>query len=110
MQLVIVESPTKANTIGRFLGSNYKVLSSYGHIRDLPKAELGIDVEKNFQPKYIVPLKAKKTVNSLKKAVEDMDLVILATDEDREGEAIAFHLAYLLNLNGKREYQRIFFH
>jgi len=121
MQLVIVESPVKANTIGRFLGSKYRVLSSYGHIRDLPKAEFGIDVEKNFQPKYVVPLRAKKTVNSLKKAVEDMNLVILATDEDREGEAIAFHLAFLLNLNGKKalhqskhdtrqEYQRIVFH
>jgi len=110
MQLVIVESPVKANTIGKFLGSKYRVLSSYGHIRDLPKAEFGIDVEKNFLPKYVVPLKAKKTVNSLKKAVENMDLVILATDEDREGEAIAFHLAYLLNLDGKKEYQRIVFH
>jgi len=110
MPLVIVESPTKSNTIGRFLGSKYRVLSSYGHIRDLPKAEFGIDLENNFQPKYVVPLKAKKTVNLLKKAVEDTDLVILATDEDREGEAIAYHLACLLNLDGKKEYQRIVFH
>ena len=110
MQLVIVESPTKANTIEKFLGSGYRVLSSYGHIRDLPKAEFGIDVENNFQPKYIVPLKAKKTVSALKKAVENTNLVILATDEDREGEAIAYHLSYLLNLDGKKEYQRIVFH
>jgi DNA topoisomerase-1 len=110
MQLVIVESPTKGNTIERFLGSKYRVLSSYGHIRDLPKAEFGIDLEKNFQPKYVVPLKVKKNVNSLKKAVEDTDLVILATDEDREGEAIAWHLTEVLDLDGEKNYQRIVFH
>ncbi len=110
MQLVIVESPVKAATIEKFLGSNYRALSSYGHIRDLPKSELGIDIENNFKPKYIVPLRAKKNVNILKKESEKANLVILATDEDREGEAIAYHLAFLLDLNGKKEYQRIVFH
>ena len=66
MQLVIVESPTKSRSLQKFLSSNYRVLSSYGHIRDLPKSELGIDVENDFKPKYIIPLKAKKTVNFLK--------------------------------------------
>ena len=110
MQLVIVESPTKGRTIERFLGPEYKVLSSYGHIRDLPKSELGIDIENDFQPKYIVPLKAKKNVNALKKEAEKAKSVILATDEDREGEAIAWHLSQALNLNGENPYQRIVFH
>jgi len=110
MQLVIVESPTKANTIKRFLGSKYRTLSSYGHIRDLPKSELGIDVENDFKPKYIVPLKAKKNASLLKKESEKADSVILATDEDREGEAIAYHLTHLLELDGKKDYQRIVFH
>ncbi|MGB2762642.1 MAG: type I DNA topoisomerase [Minisyncoccales bacterium] len=109
MNLIIVESPTKANTIGKFLGSKYRVISSYGHIRDLPKSELGIDTEKDFKPKYIIPLKARKTANSLKKEFQKADLLILATDEDREGEAIAYHLSQILNLNGKK-HQRIVFH
>lgn len=111
MKLVIVESPTKANTIQRFLGSKYKVLSSYGHVRDLPKSELGIDVENNFEPKYIIPMKARKTIKALKKAVEETDSTILATDEDREGEAISWHLAQALGLDEDKEpYQRIVFH
>lgn len=110
MKLILVESPTKSKTLQSFLGPKYKVLSSYGHVRDLPKSELGIDIENNFKPKYIVPLRAKKNVNILKKESEKANLVILATDEDREGEAIAYHLAFLLDLNGKKEYQRIVFH
>ncbi len=111
MQLVIVESPTKANTIQKFLGPEYKVLSSYGHVRDLPKSELGIDVENNFEPKYIIPLKARKTVKLLAEAVKKTDSTILATDEDREGEAISWHLVKALKLDGKKEpYQRIVFH
>jgi len=110
MQLILVESPTKGKTIEKFLGPNFKVLSSYGHIRDLPKSELGIDIENDFQPKYIVPLKAKKNVNALKKEVEKAETVILATDEDREGEAIAWHLTKILNLDGEKSYQRIVFH
>lgn len=107
MNLVIVESPTKAKTIGKFLGPEYKVESSYGHIRDLPKSTLGIDVEHNFEPKYIVPVKAKKVVKQLKEDAKKSDSVILATDEDREGEAIAWHLAEALGL---KKIQRIVFH
>lgn len=110
MQLVIVESPTKASTIQKFLGKGYKILSSYGHIRDLPKSELGIDVEKNFELKYVIPTKARKTVNFLKKEAEKAESIILATDEDREGEAIAYHLASILGLDSEKSYQRIVFH
>ncbi|MCX6760532.1 MAG: type I DNA topoisomerase [Candidatus Nealsonbacteria bacterium] len=110
MNLIIVESPTKANTIAKFLGPKYRVLSSYGHVRDLPKSELGVDVEKNFQPKYIVPTKSKKIINLLKKELLKADEIILATDEDREGEAISWHLASILGLNGEKKYQRIVFH
>ena len=108
--LLIVESPTKGNTIKKFLGPDYEVLSSYGHIRDLPKGELGIDLENNFEPKYVTPTRARKTANFLKKQAEKVDSVILATDQDREGEAIAWHLTKTLNLEGKKPYQRIVFH
>ncbi|MBI2024890.1 MAG: type I DNA topoisomerase [Candidatus Harrisonbacteria bacterium] len=107
MQLVIVESPTKAKTISKFLGKGYKIESSYGHIRDLPKSTLGIEVEKNFEPKYIVPVKSKKVVKQLKADAQKSDSVILATDEDREGEAIAWHLKELLGLDKAK---RIVFH
>src|SRR3989338_857877 len=110
MNLVIVESPTKSKTISKFLGKEYKVLSSFCHIRDLPKSELGVDVENNFKPKYIIPAKSKKTAADLKKAAKNINLVILATDEDREGEAIAWHLSQILNLDGKKPYERIVFH
>jgi DNA topoisomerase-1 len=110
MQLVIVESPTKSKTIQKFLRKEYKVLSSYGHIRDLPKSELGIDIENNFEPKYIIPLKSRKIVKLLKEDSKKADLTILATDEDREGEAIAWHLAQALDLDDKKPYQRIVFH
>jgi DNA topoisomerase-1 len=109
MDLIIVESPTKAKTISKFLGSKYRVLSSYGHIRDLPKSELGVDTEHNFEPKYIIPTKARKTASMLKKEAKEAKRIILATDEDREGEAIAFHLAHILDLDNK-EHQRIVFH
>jgi DNA topoisomerase I len=111
MQLIIVESPTKAKTIQKFLGPKYKVLSSYGHVRDLPKNELGIDIEKDFEPKYIIPMKARKTIKELKAAVKETQSTILATDEDREGEAIAWHLVTALGLGGEKEpYERIVFH
>lgn len=110
MRLVIVESPTKSRTIDKFLGPEYKVLSSYGHIRDLPKSELGVDVEKNFTPKYIIPLKSRKTIKLLKDEVKKAKSTILATDEDREGEAIAWHLTYALGLDGEKPYERIVFH
>jgi DNA topoisomerase-1 len=107
--LVIVESPTKANTIKKFLGADISVLSSYGHIRDLPKSTLGIDPEKDFEIKYVIPTKARKNVNILKKEVEKSDMVYVATDPDREGEAIAWHLINVLNLD-KDKYKRISFH
>ncbi|MBU4204739.1 type I DNA topoisomerase [Patescibacteria group bacterium] len=107
MNLVIVESPTKANTIQKFLGSDYKVLSSFGHIRDLPKNELGVDVENDFTPRYVIPPKAKKTLSALKKEIKKDTKTILATDEDREGEAIAWHLSEVLKLEKP---ERIVFH
>jgi DNA topoisomerase-1 len=110
MQLIIVESPTKSKTISKFLGPGYKVLSSYGHVRDLPKSEFGVDVENDFEPKYIIPLKSKKLIKLLKEEVKKSHLTILATDEDREGEAIAWHLSKALDLNGESTYQRIVFH
>lgn len=109
MNLVIVESPTKAKTISKFLGAGYKVESSYGHVRDLPKSQLGIEVEKNFEPQYVIPIKVRKAVNNLKALAKKADRVILATDEDREGEAIAWHLAYILGLDNQRA-DRIVFH
>src|SRR3989344_514672 len=99
MNLIIVESPTKAKTISRFLGKDFIVASSFGHVRDLPKGELGVDIEHDFEPKYVVPTKAKKNVAILKKDAEKSDTIILATDEDREGEAIAWHLSEALGLN-----------
>ena len=117
MNLIIVESPTKARTIKKFLGPNYRVLSTFGHIRDLPEKEFGVDIENNFKPKYIILAKARKTIKSLKKALQKAKITILATDEDREGEAIAWHLVQVLGLsrikNQKskiKNYQRIVFH
>lgn len=111
MQLVIVESPTKAKTIGRFLGKDYDVESSYGHVRDLPKSKIGVDVKKNFEPQYVIPKKAEEQVAKLKKLAKKADSVILATDEDREGEAIAWHLVEALNLKKeKKNSTRIVFH
>jgi len=111
MNLVIVESPTKAKTISKFLGDEYKVESSYGHVRDLPKSALGIDLEKSFEPKYVIPTKARKVVSQLKKDAAKSEAVILATDEDREGEAIAWHLTQALGLeNSKSKVSRIVFH
>ncbi|MDO8560280.1 MAG: type I DNA topoisomerase, partial [bacterium] len=107
--LVIVESPTKARTISRFLGSGFQVESSYGHVRDLPKSKLGVDVEKDFSPTYVVPLKAKARVAELKKLAAKADTIYFATDEDREGEAISWHLAELLAPKPDR-IKRIVFH
>ena len=99
MDLVIVESPTKAKTISKFLGKGFIVESSYGHVRDLPKSRLSIDVKNDFEPNYEVPVKAKPVVANLKKIAAKADKVILATDEDREGEAIAWHLIQVLGLD-----------
>lgn len=96
--LVIVESPAKIKTISRILGSKYLVKSSFGHIRDLPKSTFGIDIENNFQPNYITIRKQTKTVKELKKLAAQVDKLYLATDPDREGEAIAWHLSEIFNL------------
>ena len=107
--LVIVESPAKAKTIERFLGKDYTVKSSFGHIRDLEKKNLGIDIEEGFTPRYIVPADKKKVVKELKELVKKARMVWLATDEDREGEAIAWHLFEELGLE-KENTRRIVFH
>ena len=99
INLVIVESPAKAKTIEKFLGSNYTVKSSIGHIRDMPKKDMGIDLDNNFQPTYKVTSDKKKVVTELKKSVKSAEKVFLATDEDREGEAIAWHLQQALSLS-----------
>ncbi len=108
-KLAIVESPTKAKTISRFLGKEWDVQSSFGHIRDLPKSKLGVDPENNFEPVYEIPIKAKKAVANLKKRVTKDTEVYLATDEDREGEAIAWHLIHALKLKPANT-KRIAFH
>jgi DNA topoisomerase-1 len=105
--LIIVESPTKANTIKKFLGKDKNVLSSYGHIRDLPKSKIGIDVDNDFEISYVIPTKARKNFNLLKKEAEKSDIAYIATDPDREGEAIAWHLVEALDL---KKYKRISFH
>ncbi|NLP29823.1 MAG: type I DNA topoisomerase [Clostridiales bacterium] len=97
--LVIVESPSKAKTISKFLGSKYKVMASVGHVRDLPKSKLGIDIENNFEPQYISIRGKGDVIKALKKEAKKADKVYLATDPDREGEAISWHIAYLLGLD-----------
>ncbi len=124
MKLVIVESPTKAKTLAKYLPKEqYAITSSRGHIRDLPKKGLGVDVEHNFEPEYEIPAKAKKTITELKNLAKDAEEIILATDPDREGEAIAWHLQYVLTPQkktkkakeqGEKEatpkFSRVFFH
>ena len=106
--LVIVESPAKAKTIEKFLGKNFKVASSFGHIADLPSQELGVDVEGDFSAKYIVSKDKKKLVSELKSLAKKSEVVWLASDEDREGEAIAWHLANTLELNEKNSKRIVF--
>ena len=100
--LVIVESPAKAKTIEKFLGSGFTVKSSFGHIRDLSKKNLGIDLENGFEPDYLVSEEKKKIVSELKSLAKKADIIWLASDEDREGEAIAWHLSEALNLDPKK--------
>ena len=107
--LVIVESPAKAKTIEKFLGKDFQVESSYGHIADLPSKELGIDVNGDFRPKYIISEDKKPVVKKLKSLAKKADMVWLASDEDREGEAIAWHLKEQLNLEESNT-KRIVFH
>lgn len=97
-KLIIVESPAKANTIKKFLGGNTKVIASMGHVRDLPKSKMGIDIENNFEPQYINIRGKANLIKELKKEAKNAKQVYLATDPDREGEAIAWHLAYLLEI------------
>ena len=106
--LVIVESPAKAKTIEKFLGKDYKVMSSYGHIRDLKKKELSID-EDTLEPDYEIPDEKKKLVSELKKNAKDAHKIWLASDEDREGEAISWHLCEVLGLD-EQNTNRIVFH
>ena len=107
--LVIVESPAKAATIQKFLGEGFTVKSSFGHIRDLQDSKLSVDVQNGFKPEYIIPSDKKKVVSELKKAAAKADTVWLASDEDREGEAISWHLSEVLGLDKSRT-KRIVFH
>ena len=107
--LVIVESPAKAKTLGKILGRSYSLKASLGHIRDLPRSGLGVNVEEGFAPKYVVPRNKSKIVKELKEAAKNASVVYLATDPDREGEAISWHLAEVTKSN-KTPYRRVVFH
>ncbi|MFA7662404.1 MAG: toprim domain-containing protein, partial [Patescibacteria group bacterium] len=107
--LVIVESPTKAKTISKFLGKDFVVESSFGHVRDLPKSKIGINVEHNYEPKYEVAKANQKRVADLKKKAQKASTVYFATDEDREGEAISWHLDEIFELPAEKT-KRITFH
>ncbi len=106
--LVIVESPAKAKTINKYLGKNYKVVASMGHLRDLPKSQLGVDVDHDFEPKYITIRGKGDLLSKLKKEAKNSDKIFLATDPDREGEAISWHLANALNIDEKKKYRITF--
>ncbi len=107
--LVIVESPAKARTLSKLLGGNYSLKASLGHIRDLPRSGLGVDIENGFEPKYVVPRAKSKTVKELKEATKKVSTVYLATDPDREGEAISWHLVQVTKSN-RIPYRRVVFH
>lgn len=107
--LVIVESPAKVKTIKKFLGKNYEVAASNGHVRDLPKSQLGFDVENDFEPKYITIRGKGELLGKLRKDAKAADKVYLATDPDREGEAISWHLLHALNLGEEKPISRITF-
>ena len=106
--LVIVESPAKVHTIKKFLGSNYEVMASQGHVRDMPKSQLGFDPENDFEPKYITIRGKGELLAALRKEVKKADKIYLATDPDREGEAISWHLTHALNLQDKKVYRITF--
>ncbi len=107
-KLVIVESPAKAKTLGKILGKSYSLKASLGHVRDLPKGQMGVDIENGFVPKYVVPKAKTKLVNELKQAAKGASVIYLATDPDREGEAIAWHLAEVAKTD-KQNYYRVVF-
>ena len=106
--LVIVESPSKAKTIGKFLGRKYMVIASVCHVRDLPKSKLGIDIENNFEPQYISIRGKGDVIKELKKEAKKADKIYLATDPDREGEAISWHIAHLLGIDPNQECRIVF--
>jgi len=108
-KLVIVESPAKARTLGKILGKGYILKASIGHVRDLPRSQIGVDIENSFTPKYVVPRAKTKLVNELKKSAQNASAIYLATDPDREGEAIAWHLAEVIKSN-QQPYHRVVFH
>jgi DNA topoisomerase I len=113
MKLVIVESPAKAKTIEKFLGPGYKVLASFGHVRALPSKQGSVDIENGFEPKYAILPESKKHIDAIKKALKEADELLLATDPDREGEAISWHLLAALGLSGKKNAiptRRVVFH
>ncbi len=107
-KLVIVESPAKAKTIEKYLGKNYVVEASMGHVRDLPKSKLGVDIENNYEPQYITIRGKGELLKSLRKLAKKADKVYLATDPDREGEAISWHLANLLKIEDKDKCRIVF--
>ncbi len=110
-RMVIVESPAKARTVGRFLGDGFKVRASVGHIRDLPSNRMGVEIAEGFRPRYVVPVKRKQVVRELREDVRGSSEVYLATDPDREGEAISWHLAETLrSALGRRPVHRVEFH
>src|SRR3990172_2289590 len=109
MQLIIVESPTKAKTLSKFLGNDYTIEATLGHIKDLPKSQLGIDVAKNFKPEYAFIEKAAGAVDKIKQAAKKASKVFLATDPDREGEAIAFHIAQEIGGGESEKVSRVLF-
>ena len=107
--LIIVESPAKAKTIQKFIGKDFDVVSSKGHVRDLPQKDLGIDISKNFEPKYVVLDDKKSLISEIKKKADAADVVWLATDDDREGEAISWHLMQVTKIDPNKV-KRIVFH
>ncbi len=108
--LVIVESPGKIKTISKYLGGDYVVMASMGHVRDLPKSKMGIDTKHNFEPQYLIPKEKAKVIAGLKAKIKKDTVVYIATDEDREGEAIGWHLVEALNLQNQKGLKRIVFH
>src|SRR5687767_1054112 len=107
--LVVVESPAKAKTINKYLGRNYKVIASMGHVRDLPKSKLGVDIDDDFEPSYEVIASRKKVLKELKDAAKESDDIFIATDPDREGEAIGWHLAEELGAGNRKKIRRLMF-
>src|ERR671914_891774 len=107
--LVVVESPAKAKTINKYLGRNFKVVASMGHVRDLPKSKLGVDIDEGFEPSYEVIASRKKVLKDLKDAAKDASEIYVATDPDREGEAIGWHLAEELGSGNKKKIRRLMF-